>query len=132
MEKTLVIIKPDGVERNLIGRILTEYERNGLKIEDLKLVTASQEIAAKHYAEHEGKAFYNDLVDYITSGPSVVFTVVGDRAIERVRKINGATNPEEADDNTIRSLYGVSLEKNTVHASDSVESAAREISIWFS
>lgn len=130
-EKTLVIIKPDGVERNLIGKILTEYERNGLVVDQLEMLTASKETAQEHYNEHKDKPFFNDLVDYITGGPSVVFTLTGENAIERVRKINGATNPEDADDNTIRALYGVDLSHNTVHASDSAESAEREINIWF-
>lgn len=131
-EQTLVIIKPDGVERQLIGQIIHEYERNGLVVDQLKLLTASEDLAADHYAEHQGKDFYEDLISYITSGPSVVFTLKGDNAIDRVRKINGATNPADADDNTIRALYGISLDKNTVHASDSPESAQREIDIWFS
>lgn len=130
-EKTLVIIKPDGVERNLIGKILTEYERNGLVVDQLEMLTASKETAQEHYNEHKDKPFFNDLVDYITGGPCVVFTLTGENAIERVRKINGATNPEDADDNTIRALYGVDLSHNTVHASDSAQSAEREINIWF-
>lgn len=132
MEKTLVIIKPDGVERNLIGSILNEYERNGLVIKNIKMLVADEELAKEHYDEHVDKPFFNDLVDYITSGPSCVSIIEGENAIERVRMINGATNPKEAQDNTIRALYGLEVSKNTVHASDSLKSAKREISIWFS
>lgn len=131
LEQTLVIIKPDGVERNLIGSILNEYERNGLVIKNIKMLVADEELAKEHYDEHVDKPFFNDLVDYITSGPSCVLIIEGENAIERVRKINGATNPKEAQDNTIRALYGLELSKNTVHASDSQKSAKREISIWF-
>lgn len=131
LEQTLVIIKPDGVERNLIGSILNEYERNGLVIKNIKMLVADEELAKEHYDEHVDKPFFNDLVNYITSGPSCVLIIEGENAIERVRKINGATNPKEAQDNTIRALYGLELSKNTVHASDSQKSAKREISIWF-
>lgn len=131
MEQTLVLIKPDAVERNLIGKILNEYERNGLKIVEMKMLTATKETAAEHYAEHEGKPFYDDLVDYITGGPLVAFVLEGEDVISRVRALNGATNPKDAADNTIRSLYGIDLSNNTVHASDSPESAKKEIAIWF-
>lgn len=131
LEKTLVLIKPDAVQRNLIGKILDEYERNGLKIVDLKLMTASEEIAEKHYAEHSDKPFFGELVSYITSSPLVALVVEGEDAISRVRALNGATNPEDSGDNTIRALYGISLSENTVHSSDSPESAEKEIAIWF-
>ena len=131
MEQTLVLIKPDAVERNLIGKILSEYERNGLKIVKMQLLTASKTLAAAHYAEHEGKPFYDALIDYITGGPLVAFVLEGENVIQRVRSLNGATDPKDADDNTIRSLYGIDLSNNTVHASDSIESAKKEISIWF-
>lgn len=132
MEDTLVIIKPDGVERNLIGKIINEYERNGLTIQQLKMVQADQETAKNHYQEHVDQPFFDSLVDYITSGPAVVFIVRGENAVERVREINGATDPKEAADNTIRALYGLEMSKNTDHASDSLDSAQREINIWFS
>lgn len=131
IEQTLVLIKPDAVERDLIGKILTEYERNGLEIVAMKLLTATTEIAKSHYSEHIKKPFFDDLVEYITSGPLVAFILEGENAISRVRALNGATNPEEAADNTIRALYGISLSNNTVHASDSPESAKKEIDIWF-
>lgn len=130
-EKTLVLIKPDAVERHLIGSILHEYERNGLAVAELKKVHASTEIAETHYAEHKEKPFFEDLVSYLTRSPLVALILEGDNAIERVRALNGSTKPEESDDNTIRALYGVSLSENTVHASDSPESAEREIAIWF-
>lgn len=130
-EKTLVLIKPDAVERNLIGRILVEYERNGLKVLDMKLMKASIDLAEKHYAEHNGKPFFNRLVTYLTRSPIVALVLEGENAISRVRALNGTTDPETSPDNTIRALYGLSLSENTVHASDSKESAVRERSIWF-
>lgn len=131
IEQTLVLIKPDAVERNLIGNILTEYERNGLKIIKMKMLTATVNMAEAHYNEHQGKSFFKDLVDYITSGSLVALILEGEHAISRVRTINGATDPADAVDNTIRALYGVSLSNNTVHASDSLESAKKEMDIWF-
>lgn len=130
-EETLVLIKPDAVERNLIGKILMEYERNGLKIIQMKILMPSKEIAETHYAEHKGKAFFKDLLEYITSGPVVALILKGEDAVNRVRILNGATNPRKAADNTIRALYALTLEKNSVHASDSLNSAKKEISVWF-
>jgi len=130
-EQTLVLLKPDAVKRNLIGKILTEYERNGLEIAEMKMMIATTDIAEQHYREHKEKSFYNDLINYITSGPLVALIIEGVDSINRVRNINGATDPEDSGDNTIRALYGLSLSKNTVHASDSPESAKKEINIWF-
>lgn len=130
-EKTLVLIKPDAVERNLIGRILVEYERNDLKVLDMKLMKASIDLAEKHYAEHNGKPFFNRLVTYLTRSPIVALVLEGENAISRVRALNGTTDPKTSPDNTIRALYGLSLSENTVHASDSEESAIRERAIWF-
>ncbi|SEK61797.1 nucleoside diphosphate kinase [Carnobacterium iners] len=130
-EKTLILLKPDAVERNLIGKILSEYERNGLTINDMKYMTASKEITETHYAEHKGKPFFNRLVCYLTRSPIVAVVVAGDNAVSRVRALNGTTNPADSGDNTIRALYGISLSENTVHSSDSVESAKRERAIWF-
>lgn len=130
-EQTLVLIKPDAVERNLIGKILSEYERNDLEVAEMKLLNATNAIAGEHYLEHVEKPFFNELVEYITSGPLVALILEGENAISRVRALNGATNPIDAADNTIRALYGISLSYNTVHASDSIESAKREIAIWF-
>lgn len=130
-EQTFVLIKPDAVERNLIGKILSEYERNGLEVVEMKLLNATNEIAEEHYSEHMGKPFFNNLLEYITSGPLVALVLEGEDAVSRVRALNGATNPKDAVDNTIRALYGISLSNNTVHSSDSPESAKREIAIWF-
>ncbi|MEG0288725.1 MAG: nucleoside-diphosphate kinase [Carnobacterium sp.] len=130
-EKTLVLLKPDAVERNLIGNILTEYERNDLKVTDMKLLQASSEMAEEHYVEHKGKPFFNRLVSYLTRSPLVALVLEGEDVVNRVRTLNGTTDPEESGDNTIRALYGLSLSENTVHASDSPESAARERSLWF-
>ncbi|MBP1889563.1 nucleoside-diphosphate kinase [Clostridium moniliforme] len=131
MEKSLVLIKPDGVEQNVIGKILSMYEDNGLKIVSLKMLTVDKEFAMKHYSEHIGKPFFNELINYITRGPLCALVLEGDDAINKIRKINGATNPEKAEKGTIRALYGTNLTENCVHASDSKESAAREISLWF-
>ena len=130
-EKTLVLIKPDAVERNLIGRILTEYERNHLKVIKMKMIDVPREIAEKHYAEHKQKPFFDSLVSYLTRSPIVALILEGENVVERVRVLNGATDPEDAEDNTIRSLYGIQLSENTVHASDSLASARREMAIWF-
>ena len=130
-EKTLVLIKPDAVERNLIGHILIEYERNGLKVLDMKLMKASSDLAERHYAEHKEKPFFSRLVSYLTRSPLVVLILEGENAISRVRSLNGTTDPGKSPDNTIRALYGLSLSENTVHASDSQESADRERAIWF-
>lgn len=130
-EKSLVLIKPDAVERQLTGSIIHEYERNGLKIEELKLLKADEALAKEHYAEHEDKPFFGELVDFITRSPVVAMVISGDQAISRVRAINGATRPDEAAPNTIRAVYALSMSENSVHASDSPESAEREIAIWF-
>ncbi len=131
MEKSLVLIKPDGVEQNVIGKVLSMYEENGLKISSLKMLKVDKEFAMKHYSEHIGKPFFNELINYITRGPICALVLEGDDAINKIRKINGATNPEKAEKGTIRALYGTNLTENCVHASDSKESAAREISLWF-
>ncbi|OJF94029.1 nucleoside-diphosphate kinase [Alkalibacterium sp. 20] len=130
-ERTLVLIKPDAIERNLIGAIISEYERNELNVIEMKMVTASKSTAKKHYAEHEGRSFYPNLIEYLTCGPLVALIVEGENAITRIRALNGSTDPQKADDKTIRALYGLSKPKNTVHSSDSKESAEREIEIWF-
>lgn len=131
-EQSLVLIKPDAVERHLTGSIIHEYERNGLTIEKLKLIQADEATAKAHYAEHENKPFFNELVEFITRSPIVAMVISGEEAVSRVRQINGATRPEEAAPNTIRAVYALSMSENSVHASDSSESAEREISIWFS
>lgn len=131
MEKTFVIIKPDAVERNLVGKILNVYERNNFKIVSMKMMNTDLKTAKKHYAEHEGKPFFENLISYITRSPLVALVLEGEDAVKRVRELNGATDPKDSDKNTIRSHYGISLSENTVHSSDSKESAEREIKIWF-
>lgn len=130
-ERTFVAIKPDGVKRNLIGKIVTRFEEKGYKIIGLKMLHATKEMAAKHYAEHEGKPFYPRLISYITSGPIVAMVVEGENIIAESRKMMGATRPEEAEAGTIRFQYAISKEYNVIHGSDSPTSAEREISIYF-
>lgn len=131
IEKTLVLLKPDAVERNLIGHILVEYERNGLNVLEMKLMKASSTLAEQHYIEHKGKPFFDRLVAYLTRSPLVALVLEGENAISRVRALNGPTDPANSPDNTIRALYGKSMSENTVHASDSIKSAERERAIWF-
>lgn len=130
-ERSLVILKPDAVQRGLVGAILARYEQRGLRIAALKLVTVATETAARHYAEHEGKPFYAGLVEYITSAPSVLLVLEGPDAIAITRKTNGVTRPAEAEPGTIRADFGLTVGRNLVHASDSVESAAREVETFF-
>ncbi|MBN1800622.1 MAG: nucleoside-diphosphate kinase [Candidatus Lokiarchaeota archaeon] len=135
MDKTFVMIKPDAVRRNLIGKIITRFEEAGFKLINLKLITLSRELASKHYAEHKGKPFYNDLLAFITSGPSIAMLLQGEDVIKKVRKIVGATNPEEAQSGTIRGDFKEiplkSVTENLIHASDSESSAKREIYLFF-
>lgn len=131
MERTLVIIKPDGVQRGLIGEIITRLERRGLKIVAMKMIQMSKELAAKHYAIHKGKPFYEGLIEYITSSPVVVMAVEGKRAIELVRNTMGATNPANAAPGTIRADFAVEIGRNLVHGSDGPETAAFELSLFF-
>ncbi len=131
MEETLVLIKPDGVKRQLCGEILSRYERKGLEIKAMKLLQTPQELAEEHYAEHKDKPFFGELVDFITSGPVLAFILGGQNAVASVRAINGATNPLEATPGSIRGVYALTLDSNVVHASDSAESAAREMKLWF-
>ncbi len=131
MERTLVIIKPDGVQRQLIGPIITRLERRGLKIVAMKLIQVSDDLARKHYAVHEGKPFYEPLIQYITSAPVVVMVIEGPNAIEITRNTMGATNPVSATPGTIRADYGLEIGRNLVHGSDGPETAAAEIALWF-
>lgn len=131
MEETLVLIKPDGVKRQICGEILTRYERKGLIIKALKLLQTPKELAQEHYAEHKDKPFFCELVDFITSGPVLAFVLAGKNAVTSVRTINGATNPVDATPGSIRGDYALTMDSNVVHASDSVDSAAREIHLWF-
>ena len=131
MEKSLVLIKPDAVERNLLGEIICFYEKENLKITALKMLTASKEIAEKHYAEHKGKPYYDELITFITRSPLCAMVVEGEDAIASVRKINGNTDPSKADKNTIRGSFGISKTENSVHSSDSPDNAKKEIALWF-
>lgn len=131
MEETLVLIKPDGVKRQICGEILTRYERKGLIIKAMKLLQTPTELAQEHYAEHKDKPFFGELVDFITSGPVLAFVLAGKNAVTSVRTINGATNPVDATPGSIRGDYALTMDSNVVHASDSVDSAAREIHLWF-
>lgn len=131
-ERTLVLIKPDGVERRLVGEILSRIERKGLTIAALQLQDVSDELARKHYAEHDGKPFFPSLLEFITSGPLVAAVVEGPRAISAFRQIAGGTDPvEKATPGTIRGDFALITQYNLVHGSDSPESAAREIALWF-
>ena len=130
-ERTFVAIKPDGVKRGLIGDIIKRFENKGFKIIGMKLLQVTPEMAKAHYAEHEGKPFYNRLIHYIQSGPIVAMVIEGYNAISNVRHIMGATDPTKADVGTIRADFAQVMEYNVVHGSDSVESAQREIDIYF-
>jgi nucleoside-diphosphate kinase len=130
-ERTLVIIKPDGVQRGLIGPIISRLEGRGLKLVGLKLVQVSHGLAEQHYAEHFGKPFYPGLLRYITSGPVVVLCVEGTSAVQMVRNTVGATNPLNAAPGTIRADWALDIGRNLIHASDAPETAERELALWF-
>jgi nucleoside-diphosphate kinase len=131
-ERTLVLVKPDGVKRQLVGEILSRIERKGLTIVALELKTVSDELARQHYAEHEGKPFFPALLEFITSGPVVAAIVEGPRAVAAFRQIAGATDPvEKATPGTIRGDLALVTQDNLVHGSDSPDSAAREVELWF-
>ena len=131
VEQTLSIIKPDAVERNLVDDIKAIFEKNNLKILDSKKIHINREEAADFYKVHQSKPFYNDLCAYLSSGPIFVMILEGNGAIALNRKLMGATNPKDAEPNTIRKLYGISIDKNSVHGSDSVENANKEINFFF-
>ena len=131
MEQTLSIIKPDAVERNLIDEIKSIFIKNDLKIANSKKIHITKEEAAEFYKVHQSKPFYNDLCNYLSSGPIFVMILEGNNAVAANRKLMGATNPKEAEPNTIRKLYGISIDKNSVHGSDSVENAKIEIDFFF-
>ena len=131
MEQTLSIIKPDAVERNLIEEIKSIFIKNGLKIANSKKIHITKEEAAEFYKIHQSKPFYNDLCNYLSSGPIFVMILEGNNAVAANRKLMGATNPKDAEPNTIRKLYGISIDKNSVHGSDSVENANIEIGFFF-
>ena len=131
LERTLSIIKPDAVERNLIEQIKNIFIKNNLKIKDKKKIQITKDEAAEFYKVHQSKPFYNDLCAYLSSGPIFVMILEGENAIAINRKLMGATNPKDAEENTIRKLYGISIDKNSVHGSDSVENARIEIDFFF-
>ena len=131
-ERTLVLIKPDAIERHLIGEIISRIERKGLTIAALELRHVGEDLASQHYAEHEGKPFFGSLLDFITSGPVVAAIVEGPRAIAAFRQVAGGTDPvEKATPGTIRGDFGLETQFNLVHGSDSTDSAKREIALWF-
>ena len=130
-ERTLVLIKPDAMAKNVIGDIIKIYEQNDLTVAAIKMLQMTEKIASLHYEEHIGRPYYDDLVSFMTSAPIIAMVLKGEDAIAKVRKINGKTNPAEADEGTIRKLYAENGSRNAVHASDSPTSAAREIAIFF-
>jgi nucleoside-diphosphate kinase len=131
LERTLLLVKPDGVQRQLVGRVITRFEERGLKLVGLKLVRTSRELAETHYAVHRERPFFAGLVDFITSGPLVAAALEGPNAIAIVRAMNGATRPHEAEPGSIRGDFAVETAQNLVHASDSPENAAAELALWF-
>lgn len=128
MERSLVLIKPDGVEKCVIGNIISMYEKNNLKVEDIKMVKVTKELAIKHYEDHIGKDFFDKLIKYITRGKVCAMILGGENAIKIIRDINGDTNPKKG---TIRALYGTNITENCVYSSDSKINAEKEINIWF-
>ena len=131
LEQTLSIIKPDAVERNLVEEIRDIFIKNNLKIKDSKKIRITKEEAAEFYKVHQSKPFYNDLCTYLSSGPIVVMILEGNDGVKVNRKLMGSTNPKDAEENTIRKLYGISTDKNSVHGSDSIENAKKEIKFFF-
>ena len=131
MERTLVLLKPDAVQRALVGEIVSRLERKGLRLAAMKLMRVSEELAHTHYGEHEGKPFFEGLVSFITSGPVLAMIVEGENAVALVRSLMGATNPAEASPGTVRGDLGIAIGMNLIHGSDSLESAARETALFF-
>jgi nucleoside-diphosphate kinase len=131
MERTLILVKPDAFQRNLTGEIIARFERKGLRLAALKLMTMTTELAHSHYAEHVGKSFFDELVSFITSGPLVAMVLEGGHAVEAARQAIGATNPLQATTGSIRGDYALEVGQNMVHGSDSDESAAREVALFF-
>ncbi|MDO6450720.1 nucleoside-diphosphate kinase [Oceanobacillus profundus] len=131
MEKTFLMVKPDGVQRNLIGEVVKRFESKGFKLAGAKLMVISNKLAEKHYGEHKERPFFGELVDFITSGPVFAMVWEGENVIATARQMMGKTNPQEAAPSTIRGDFGVTVGKNIIHGSDSPESAEREISLFF-
>lgn len=130
-QRTFCLVKPDGVARGLVGEVLGRFERRGLKIDALRLLTLSRELAEQYYAEHKGKPFYDGLIEYVTSGPAVAMVLEGEDAVAVVRSMMGATDPAKAAPGTIRRDFGQHIGQNVIHGSDSSESASREIALFF-
>lgn len=131
MERTFALIKPDGVQRGLVGEILRRFDKRGFKLVGLKMLTVPRELAETYYGEHKGKGFYEGLIAYITAGPAVAMVLEGDDAVATVRQMMGATDPKKAGPGTIRGDFGQQIGRNLVHGSDSPESARREIGLFF-
>jgi nucleoside-diphosphate kinase len=131
MERTLILVKPDAFARNLTGEIIARFERKGLRLVAMNLMTMSRDLAQRHYAEHEGKAFYEELVTFITSGPLVAMVLEGEQAVVAARQVIGATDPLQATTGSIRGDFAIEVGQNMVHGSDSPESAAREVALFF-
>jgi len=131
IERTLLIVKPDGVDRRLVGGILSRIERKGYTIECMKTITIDRELAEKHYAEHKGEPFYDKLISYITSGPAVVAVISGEGCVGGLRYLMGNTDPLKAAPGTIRGDYATNVTKNLIHGSDTLENAEREIALFF-
>ena len=131
LQQTLSIIKPDAIERNLSGEIKSIFDKNNLKVKESKKIHITKDEAAEFYKVHQSKPFYNDLCTYLSSGPIEVMILEGENAVSDNRRLMGATDPKNAEANTIRKLYGISIDKNSVHGSDSMENAAKEIDFFF-
>ncbi len=131
MERTFVMVKPDGVQRNLVGEIIGRFEAKGLRLAGVKMVHITEELAGRHYEAHQDKPFFGELVEFITSGPVVAMVLEGDNAVGVARTLMGATNPQQAAPGTIRGDFGLTIGKNVIHGSDALESAEREISLFF-
>jgi nucleoside-diphosphate kinase len=131
MERTLILVKPDAFARNLTGEIIARFERKGLRIVGLKHMTMTHDLATEHYAEHEGKPFFGELVDFIISGPLVAMVLEGEQAVVAARQVIGATNPLEASPGSIRGDFAIEVGTNMVHGSDGPESSAREVTLFF-
>ena len=131
MERTLILVKPDAFARSLTGEIIARFERKGLRLAGMRQLTMERGLAERHYAEHEGKPFYEELVSFITSGPLVAMVLEGDEAVKAARQVIGATDPLEASSGSIRGDYAIAVGQNMVHGSDSSESASREVGLFF-
>ena len=131
MNRTFAMVKPDGVQKGLVGEIISRFEKKGLKMVALKMMKITPELAEKHYSEHKGKPFFADLVNFITSGPVAPMVLEGENVISTVRAMMGATNPQDATPGTIRGDFALTIDENIIHGSDSPESAMREIGLFF-